>query len=335
MRCLTTASLSIASLLCVPGASLAQDVFTSDDIKEKVAAEEEAPESPWSASAKLGLTFVLNDSQNVVGTDDGVTLNFGLIGQAGLKYVEGQHRWSNSLKLTENVQRTPQLGRFVKTFDLLDVESLYVYKLKNPSWLGPFARVALQTAVFAGEAVRAEPVDVAIADAENVVQTGVDRFDLTSAFEPLQLRESVGMFADPYASSEFNLEVQLGVGAQQIIVQDGFVIADETDGVVTLNQLEDVQEFGGELEVSVFGDVVEEVMSYSLKANVYVPAASSAEDEFDLGTSINLKVAGLLSVQVKEWLALEYSLNVIRQPRVLDAFQIQNGLNLALTFDLI
>jgi hypothetical protein len=324
--------------------ALAQEVFTPDDelkdrIKDEAPVEEE--KGPWSSTLKLGLTFVFTDAQNVVGTDDGTTLNLGLIAKGSLNYRKGQHRWTNALSITENVQRNPQLGDFVKTFDLLDFKSLYIYKLQKPSWLGPYARFTLQTPIFQGEIIRPDPFEVQRIDAAGdplPADSGdASRSDvgITSAFEPLQLRESTGLFADPYTTEPLNIEIEAGVGAQQIVVQDGFVVSNEADGVVTLQQLESVQEFGGELELSLFGDIVKEVLTYDLSANAYVPAVSSGTGEFSFSDSINLKIAGLLSVAVADWLAFEYSLNVIRQPRVLEEFQVQNGVNLALSFDLI
>jgi len=324
--------------------ALAQEVFTpDDDLKKQITddAEPDEEKGPWSSNLKLGLTFVFVDAQNVVGSDDGTTLNFGLIAKGTLNYKKGQHRWTNSLGITENVQRTPQLGEFVKTFDLLDFKSLYIYKLKKPSWLGPYARFTLQSPVFEGEIIRAQPFQIERIDpAGNVIeeadpqqtQTSVG---ITGAFEPLQLRESVGLFADPYKTEPLNIEIEAGVGAQQIVVRDGVVVASEADGVVTLQELESIQEFGGELELSIFGEIVKEVLTYDVSANAYVPAVSTGTQDLSFSDSINLKIAGLLSVAVADWLAFEYSLNVIRQPRVLDAFQVQNGVNLALTFDLI
>jgi hypothetical protein len=38
---------------------------------------------------------------------------------------------------------------------------------------------------------------------------------------------------------------------------------------------------------------------------------------------------------VTKWLEAEYTLNVIRQPQVLDDFQIQNGFQLVLSYNLL
>ncbi|MEM1024335.1 MAG: hypothetical protein AAF627_06585 [Myxococcota bacterium] len=326
------------------GPALAQQVFTPDDeLKKKIKddAEVEEGKGPWSSTLKLGLTFVFTDAQNVVGTDDGTTLTFGLLAKATLDYAKGPHRWTNSFSITENVQRTPQLAQFVKTFDLLDFKSLYIYKLNKPSWLGPFARFTLQTPVFEGEIIRSDPFQVRRVDAAGDELEAADPLQtqtsvgITGAFEPLQLRESVGLFADPYKTEPVNIEIEAGVGAQQIIVRDGLVVADEADGVITLQELESIQEFGGELELSIFGDIVKDVLTYDFSANAYVPAVSNGTQDFSFEDSVNIKIAGLLSVAVADWLAFEYTLNVIRQPRVLEAFQVQNGVNLALTFDLI
>ncbi|MGF1510525.1 MAG: hypothetical protein ACFB9M_13580 [Myxococcota bacterium] len=335
-----------------PEARAQDDPPLGDDLEtvEDALSEEELEKAKegWSSSVKVGLSFNFNNSQNVVGTDDGTTLGFGLVLGGNLEWRRGQQRWVNTLSITETVNRTPQLERLVKSFDLLDLQSLYVYKLKKPEWLGVFGRFTLQTPIFPGNAIRIDPVQTVDADDNPLDTFGEQEFiDLTSAFEPLQLRQAVGLFADPYRTDPLTIEIQTGVAVQEIITQDGFVITDEADGdvvidgetlpgrIITLEQLENVVDFGGELQLKLFGEPVKEVLTYSLTANLFLPAVSTADEGLDFAEALNLKIGGNLGVKVSEYVSVEYTLNVIRQPRVTDEFQVQNGVVVSGNFTLL
>jgi hypothetical protein len=337
-----------AALLMAPAAIRAQDAVPVEDIKEAVAPEEEQKDG-WTVSFRLGGNFNLTDARNFVGSEDGTTVQVGVVLEGNAFLLKGQHNWNNELSIQHNQTLTPQLNRFVKSFDLLDFKSTYIYKLKKPSWLGPFGRFALQTPVLPFEVVRVDSFEI-VDEAGNPVTTGVvpsgDGFELTGAFEPLQLRESIGLFGDPIKEQAFNLEFQVGAGFQQIIVRDGFSIQGEEEGstlsdgstgrLITARKLESVAEVGAEAEVRMKGDIVKEVVYWNFLANAFWAGASTSSrprDNFE--DQMNLKLKGALGVRLTNWLEAEYTLNVIRQPEVLDEFQVQNGFNLVLTYVLL
>jgi hypothetical protein len=347
----------VGSILLVVGSAPSwaqEDDAVVEEIEAVVNADKEEIPDGWSATLKLGLSFNLNDARNVVGTDDGTTLAVGLVANAQAELRDGQHRWRNTLAITETFQRTPQLERFVKAFDLLDVTSLYVYKLKRPSWLGPYARATLQTPLLPGNAIRTTAAQTVDQDGNERVFDARQFIDLTSPFEPLQLRQSVGLFADPYTSTAFTFESQAGVAVQETFTQDGFVITGEEDGdvvvgqdaggndivesgtIITIEQLENTYEFGGELEVKMYGEPVKDTLTYSVTGNLFIPAVTSRDTtDFDFSDRINTKVVASLGLKLTTWLSAEYNLNLIRQPQVVDEVQVQNGLVLAANFVLL
>ena len=107
-------------------------------------------------------TVNLVSNKSVVGQTDGMStlLGIGLLG--GLDYIHQRHVWSNTFQLSEAWARTPVLPEFVKSDDMVSIESLYNYFLL--SWAGAFARADVTTALLRTWAITAEPVDYAITD---------------------------------------------------------------------------------------------------------------------------------------------------------------------------
>ena len=341
--------LALLSILALPIAAAAQDDeeegFATDELLEKVMAPDQDGDKPkegWSVSAKIGGSFALTHNAEVVGTEDGLTLQLGaaLGGEATLR--KGQHEWENMLSFQQTQTRTPQLERFIKALDQLDLLSTYTYRFERPNWLGVFARALLNTQVFVGELVAAETVLVQRVDANDApiglpfeLAAGSD-LNLTSPFEPLNLRQSLGLFAMPKTDPSFEISFRAGMGAQEVITQGGDVVVDADDDLVTLRELEDfVFELGAELEGDLTGEFVKDVVGYFLNVNLFYPPFTTSEFNRDFVESINLRVRGGLSLKLSDLLSLEYVLNVLRIPAVTEDLQIQNGLLISAGFDIM
>lgn len=351
-------SLWVTALGLAPAAALAQDeTVSTDELKKKLAATaDEPPEQGWKATAKVGATFSFNSNENVVGTDDGITVILGGVLSGEANYREGPHLWENSLSIQETQTFTPQLDRFVKSLDQLDLLSTYSYRFESIGWLGVFGRFALNTQIFNGEFVSAtDDVEVRrvplgssdvsrggstpILEGDAALDTG-DGFGLTEAFEPLNLRESVGLFADPVKSVPFNLTAKLGAAAQQIISRGGDIVVgtgtDDMGEFVVVRELEDfIFELGVEAELDARGDVVEKVLTYYLTINAFYPPVTTSEVDRSFGDSINFRLKGGISLKLNEAISVDYVLTVLRIPAVTTDFQIQNGILVSAGFDLL
>ena len=101
------------------------------------------PKEGWSPRLALGATASFGDNRSVVGQTDGGTLAIGLKFDVGLDYRRGGHEWRNTLNLAEGLTRTPVIPVFVKSVDLLALESIYLYHATP--WFGPFARATMLT----------------------------------------------------------------------------------------------------------------------------------------------------------------------------------------------
>lgn len=359
----------VASFLLESTDTLAQEGFAPEEIREELmdesADEEGPPPDGWQVRTKLGASFSLNHNANVVGTVDGLTLQLGAVLDGEAVYREGPHRWVNSVSLQETQTRTPELERFIKSLDQLDVATTYYYRFRNPKWLGVFARATMNTQIFDGELVAAEtvlevrriPNDVDIQPDSLTRQSDVyipfsevrdvvnlepgTSLRLTRPFEPLNLRQSAGLFAEPYESTKLNVSTKLGIGAQEIIAHgtgDVLVTTIEDDGgrIAVVRELESiVLEVGAELELDLRGDLVEKLLSYYFTLNAFYPPFTTSEIERDFAASVNLRLKSGISIKLSEVVSIDYVLNVLRIPAVTEDFQVQNALLVSASFDLI
>lgn len=316
-------------------------------LEEQKKAAEQKPADGWTLKVELGLNGALTNTAGVVGTDDGNTVQFGvaLKGQADLRV--GQHEWRNELALAHAQTQTPALPIFVKGTDQLDVSSMYLYHIPAVPWLGPFARARLQTAVFAGRLVVADPaVPVTVDGVATPLDTKTEDekrygvLELTDPFQPLLLRESAGVFAQPLDDKTLRLTVSLGGGAQQVFADGGRAVTDDAaTPAIEVSSLNDSQQIGVELDVAANGSVTDTI-GYALGVNVLYPFYS--DPEAAIGGKIlegveltNVEVTGKLSLKLAAWASLDYVLSAKYLPLIIDEWQVQNGLLLNSSFNLL
>jgi len=329
----------VVGVAATAGTALADDPdIAPEDVRAKALAEPGEKEG-FEGSLKLGATASLQHSDSVVGQVDGVTFQFGLVLDGAANLYAKQHAWENTLKIQHTQTKTPQIERFVMTLDNLEIMSLYTYRLSNPKWLGPYARLRFQTAIFEGFDVKADDTTVVRTPVEGTATTETvpaqDVISLTGYFEPIRLIESVGLFANPVEKPEITVKSKLGVGAEHIIVGTGYTIADDADTPeLELKQLDDSTQIGGELEVEANGKVKDKLLSWNAKVRLFYPFYSSS-DEYSGVDAMTTEFEAGFSLRLAEWASLDYVLSVKRIPLILDEWQIQNGLLFTAGFTLI
>ncbi len=350
--------LTFALALLTPLAASAQDPdYVSNEeakkvLEEQKKAEEEKKADGWRLSLQVGLNLSLSDSQGVPGIEDGTTYQVGGAIKGGAKLVSGQHEWRNSLDITHTRTSAPPLEEFIKSADDLTLKSMYLYHLPSIPWLGPFARFRLTTAMFPGELLLAADAPYQVdgatdADGNPILTTlpGRTALDLTSAFEPLLLRQSVGAFASPVANETINLTISLGGGAQEIITQGGQVVADNPETpFIEINSLRDSTQIGLEVEVSAEGALTE-TLTYALTLNTLTPfysdPSTSAADP-ETGETLegaieltNVDIGAKVGVKLAKWASLDYVLSAKYLPLVVPDWQVTNSLLLNASFNLL
>lgn len=350
-RKLAFVSLAGALALGAAGSASAQTEVLDDADVQKKALSKTSSTTPdgWKIKAKVGLSANLGDNNaNAAaagGGQEGTTFQFGLQLSAEANLKHGQHGWENKLGIQHAQTKTPSIDSFIKTQDNLEIISTYVYRLNNPEWLGPFGRFKFQTQILPGFAVREQPYDVIRTDRDgNAATTQVaaqQKIDLTGAFEAMVLRESAGMFARPFTEDYFKIDAKLGVGAQHIIVRDGYtILGEDADALeLQLQQLRTVNEAGAELELNLEGEAVKDLLSWKFGVNLFLPIITTAEDADGNAANgfgyLNTDIQAGLSLKLSKWASLDYSLIVRKVPLVVDGFQVIHGLVLSAGFDIL
>lgn len=284
----------------------------------------------WDFFVSLGGSVSFSHTQDVVGKTNGATFTFGFNFTTKIDYFKQPFEWRNTLTLQEQFSRTPALPRFTKSQDKLKFQSIFLYHVKS-SWWGPFALVSAETAIFDGYDEREKNVTYTIGD--NFVSMG-NRLLLTKMMSPTTLKQTIGMFAQPYRRPWFGVEIRAGVGAAENFFGNGFALSDSdtTPDIVELKRLFDISTLGAEFQVDVVG-VYKKLVSYKLEAEIMYPFYKSRKDTGLSGADLihfglNLKVG----VKLAKWASLDYVFSVKRAPFETTKFQVSNGLLLTVAF---
>ena len=298
----------------------------------------------WYPKLTLGATIAFIYTDNVVGSQNGQTWNIGALIDFDIDWYSARlHEWRNALKIREVVSRTPVIDEFIKTSDSFSIESVYLLHIPGVEWLGPFVRATFDTAIFPGDVVLASSSTFRVKELDGTTaDTAGDRLDLTAAFAPLKLTQSVGMFASPIDTEEVKVEFRAGLGAREVFVQNALVLTDDGDtpDVIEVTRAQDYQQLGGELFFGMKGRVTTEALGkdrpflYAASVETLFPFFSTPDtgkSGIDL-TTLDVQVS--LGIKLFSWMSLDYNLRVVREPVILDAFQVQNNLllNFSYTF---
>jgi hypothetical protein len=319
---LLSAAILAASILAIAPAG-AQDAAAKQYVDVKIAEPPKA--GGLEVTMKNGATLSIADTRDVVGVQpNGSTLTFGIKFDGVATYRKGGHEWRNILGLTETLTKTPALPELLKSADAFAFESTYLYFVRP--WFGPFARFAVATPLLRGYDVRGVDTTYSItrmnsATPETVVSR---RLTLTEPFKPLTMKETIGPFARPVTSEKFNIEARIGVGALQTFAKGQLLLKDDaaTTDKIEVQELDDVFQIGGEGSLEIWGAVYAKKISYKAGVGVLIPSAGADLTNLDVGASISIKVV--------EWATIDYEIKAIRQPQLVDVWQIRNGFMLTL-----
>ena len=279
----------------------------------------------WIPRLTLGAGVAFGHSSDVVGQLDGssFTLTLSIVGE--MDFYDKVHEWRNTLSISEGMTKTPAIEEFLKSSDKVELDSIYLYHIPAVTWLGPFARFNLQTALLEGFDVRAKESDYRGA----VTVDGANSLQLTDSFKPLRLKESLGLFAQPIREEPYTLEIRVGGGARQVFADGQLVIKDDdaTDEI-EVGVLEDVSQIGAELAASLTGSLEGNRVSYGLVAEAMVPFvdSSKAADTKGAFERTNIEFGARASFKLVEWASLDYELKALREPSVIDEWQVTNSL---------
>jgi len=330
---------AVGILVMWGGSAWAQDSRkvseTPTDVIEKMAAADTL--KGWNNALRLSGTFSYTASDNVVGAQDGSYFQGGVVVDGAWNHYGDRTTWENLLKAQLTQSRTPTIDAFIKSLDNFDFQTTYYYQLKQPSWIGPYARARLNTALFKGFLIDSEAQvvrQIYLDGTQNdFLLPATDNFQLTSSFEPLLLSQNVGLFASPPGSPGFTFKSKLGFGLQEIVVGDSAFAVQDVEGTpeVEVKQLEQVVQGGAVLDVNVAGKPAPNV-SWKVDTSIFLEAFTDSKIE---ANAFNMDLNGLFSVKLAKWASFDYVLLIKHVPRIVDRWQVQNGVVLTVGFDLM
>lgn len=190
--------------------------------------EEVASIGNWRFNALFGGNINFQNTNNVSGVENGNTLSFSTFLDNKLAFEHDLHFSTTRLEIEEGSSRSPNSTDFVTNLDELDLDSIYIYRYK--SWIGPYVRFNLDTNLFPQTRDFDEETTVFIVDRSGNllnVNGGLVDFDLRESFSSLSFREGIGVNLTLLKSVRFDLNLRLGIGARQVLVDNLF--AERTD----------------------------------------------------------------------------------------------------------
>jgi hypothetical protein len=291
----------------------------------------------WDFSATVGSSISFGDNRKVVGQPSGSSWLMGLQFTGDANLLAGRSEWRNALSLKESFSRTPVIPEFVKASDEFKFDSIYIFRFLPP-WLGVFGRAGVATALLEGKDVRPVAVDYLIPGRDKVFTN--DRLKLTDPFKPFVLKESLGLVYTPVATDPITVEARAGFGGRHTFADGQLVLADkpETVGLIEIGALSTVHQAGAEATVGAWGTAADKRVTYKGQIEAMTPFVHTAlltGDERNVLELTNVEFLATLSFKLVSWASLDYQFKVMREPQVLDEWQIQNSLLLTFSYSLI
>jgi len=308
-----------------------------EEVRKQALEKNKKPEG-WTNKLGVGATGTFNHSDGVVGTEDGATVQMGLVLDASAELVKRRNEWLTAIKIVHTQSREPVLDRFLKSADSLDFATTYLLRLQEITWVGPYARARLSTQLFDGYLYKATPGTV-LRTTEGGTKSQQDfaarqRVDLSGAFEPLLAMASAGFFANPVETKEFTAKTKLGAGVQQILSRGGYTVDDKKDTPqIELVQLRTSTQAGAELELALQGEVNTNT-AWQVSSNFFVPLYSTGKEAL-LFDGMSTVVGAGLKVRLSKWASFDYTLSAKNIPTVVDRWQLQNGMLLTMAWTVL
>ena len=298
-------------------------------------------EAGWVGTIRLGANLNFTHNMDVVGQENGSAVTLGGSFDGSLTYARNGHDWRNHLALLEAFSYAPPVKQFMKTTDRLLFETVYYYHPKKLPWLGPFARFVLDTSIFENVDYRAAPVNYQVigesdASGNPRIYPQRKKMHLTESFLPLTLKESVGVYANPIRTEPVEVLIRAGFGSHQVFAEGELALKDDaaTPDTIELQRLKSYVQGGFEAALVVQGAFYDKKIGYKVYGETMIPSIRQKEpgDNRSALDLTNVELGALLSFKLVSWASVDYTFKALRQPQLVDEWQIQNMLLLTFSY---
>jgi len=287
----------------------------------QLAEEEKRVRDVWvSMVGGGGVTYA--NRHNVAGTTGGQIFSFEVFFDAILRWIPDPHNVFARLRVDESLTKQIKMPYQV-AFDALALDGIYIYKWLP--WLGPYARVGVDTKLFPGSRRYDEPTTVQVGHwsddpdgtrtwVQDSEHANVTEFRLSNRFFPLVLDGGTGLNLDASLSYFLDVTTRLGVGVRQTWY-DGLLRGVEVPDVAggTFERVHDsfVKGFEGAL---ILNARLTRWIIASAELEVIDPFDSLGEPVVDLYTNAGLRLSSFASLNYI--VNLLYDRNVSNDPQV-------------------
>lgn len=322
---------AVAGVLLVgPASARAADPALLPKEEEVKKAKDEKKDQGWDPFIQIGASLALSGSSNTVGQLDGNSITGGLSLLGRLDFLCARWDWRNTLKIAEVFTRTPVVDEFIKSSDQLAFETILYWQVSE--FVGPFLSAKLETTILEGTDVRAAPVDYTVAG--TVIDAAKTHHKLSDAFQPLALKQAIGAYVRPINQKDIEVVAKAGFGAAETFAAGAEIVTDDatTAGAIELTKLEDVIQAGAVVGVEAKGTLQDGHVTYTTHAEVMFPFINDDPGKRGVGELTNVDIGAKIGFKIFDWASLDYEVKLLRQPQLVDAWQIQHSLLLTFAF---
>lgn len=327
--------------LALPVVSLmiAAPAAAQEFVPEEAPEAFEEAESPWDFGLVTGISGSIATSKAVVGQVDGPTYTASVSLNGSANYRHNRHEWDAQLHLTEAVSRSPALRRFIKAADSLQFETAYFFHVDDEPAHGPFVLAALETSIFAGSDNRAAASTYRVRYLDGTTEDFANRttFGTTDGFAPMLLRQTLGYFVRPLTETWLAIDIRAGAGAREMLANDQYALSDDgATAEIEINELQSYQQAGAEGQIDLSGSCADGKVLYGASYNIMTPFVNSlTDDPRSPGELTNQDFTASAGLRLTSWASLDYAFRALKQPSLVEDWQISNSLLLTITATLV
>ncbi len=281
------------------------------------------PNTKWFRSLVLGAVGSWLQQRNVVGTNNQTTATGTLFLDGQLAYNNERHSGSALLQIEEGAsQIIPQQGSplpVVKSQDRVRLDLLYTYFLRPR--VGPYVRAAAETQAFRTLVLVSEDTTVSRQFADGTVANQFvpanETYFVADAWQPLIVREGVGLNMRVLNKRWLSLNWRLGVGLRQNRFGGAWVVADDP----STPEVE-------HLEVASFDQQgLESTIVATARLSGFLTYATDLElfTDFETLNQPTIEWRNTVTLRLSRNLSINYLLNLERVPVVVDANQLEQS----------
>ena len=305
-----------------------------------------------SAKRPQGLTHMgnvtaglnLSNHSKVPGQAEGTATVLSMGAEGKLWYITGGNEFRATLNISEVLTRTPSLEDVNQlTSDSIKLQGLYLYNLPSLPWISPYAMLTAETNLFENSDYRSDNSteytisSSALSDPQPSTTGNPEdnQFKLLDPFGLIKLKASLGGLAKLWNQTEANIEARVGIGAEQILSDDGLVIVDDdSTDAIEVSTLEDVTKIGIDALLTSTGQLSNGMISYTAYAGLFAPFYSDPEGDSDwnMVQKTSTEIGANVSFNIVEWAALTYDWKRYRDPFIHPNSQISHTFLASVSF---